>query len=579
MRLSLFSLSSAASVLLGLSFVLPLYAQPKPAATGVITGRVMIGEKPAVGVMVGLVRADANLPNRGGAVAKDATDNDGRYRLAQVPAGNYRVTPLAPVYVSPIDSPGFYEQGKTVQVGEGETIENLDFKLIRGGVISGKVTDAAGKPVIEERLSVWKLEAGGRKSSWNPVGAAYYMLTTDDRGAYRLFGLPEGRYLISAGNGGTPTVALARTRTYPRTFYPDVIDENQAKPIDVTPGSEAKDIDIRLEAETTTGHTVVLRVVDAETGAPLSGQGVFISALQGERSTGISIVLYSDAQGVVRADQVKPGGYSAVLRGGSIPSEYFSEPLKYEVQNGDVEGLEIRAQRGATLSGRAVIEGNADPTLLSKLSELRLNAYSTPIFRGSGTPPPAAPAIGQGGKINPDGSFRISGLASGKVRFNASNLGGPSPFTLMRTELDGVPQRDGIEVEAGQQVPNVRLVFGYGQATVRGQVEIVNGTLPEGARVFVSARRTDGQNQVGKGAAVDARGRFVIEAVLPGEYDLTLTASPRMIVAQGPDGNFGTSNQPTPGLPRTVRQKITVPAVGEVTANFTLDLSLREGQR
>lgn len=578
MRLSLSSLSRAACVLFCSSVVFPLYAQIKPVATGVITGRVMIGEKPAVGVLVGLVRADPNVGlNRGGAIAKDATDNDGRYRLMQVPAGTYRVTTLAPVYVSPSDSPGFYEQGKTLQLGEGETIENLDFKLIRGGVISGKVTDSSGKPLIDERLTVWKLEAGGRKSSWNPAGASYYMLNTDDRGAYRLYGLPEGRYLISAGTSGSPSVYLARARTYPRTFYPDVTDENQAKPIEVTPGSETKEIDIRLEAETNTGHTVVLRVVDAETGAPLPGQGVFISTLQGERPTGTSIMLYADAQGFVRADQVKPGRYSATVRGGSTPSEYFSEMLKYEVQDSDVEGLEIRAQRGATLSGKAVIEGNADPTLLAKLTELRLNAFSTPIFRGSGPAPPAQP-MAQGAKLNPDGSFRVSGLASGNVRFNASNLTGPSPFTLMRIELEGVPQKDGIEVVAGQQVNNVRLVFGYGQATVRGQVAIVNGTLPDGARVFVSARRIEGQN-IGKGATVDARGRFVLEALLPGEYDLVLTASPRMIVAQGPDGNFGTSNQPTPGLPRTVRQKITVPVIGEVTVSLTLDLSPQEGQR
>lgn len=577
MRLSFSSLSRAACVLFCLSVVFPLYAQIKPVATGVITGRVMIGEKPAVGVMVGLVRVENMAPNRGGAIAKDATDSDGRYRLTQVPAGNYRVTTLAPVYVSPIDSPGFYEQGKTLQLGEGETIENLDFKLIRGGVISGKVTDSSGKPLIDERLTVWKVEAGGRKSSWNPAGTGFYMLMTDDRGAYRLYGLPEGRYLISAGTSLAQTGGIARGRTYSHTFYPDVSDENQAKPIEVTPGSETRDIDIRLEAESTTGHTVVLRVVDAETGAPLSGQGILISMLQGERSIGPSFMQYTDAQGFVRTDQAKPGRYSATVRGGSTPTEYFSETLKYEVQDSDVEGLEIRAQRGATLSGKAVIEGNADPTLLAKLTDLRLNAYSTPTFRGSGPAPPVQP-MAQGAKLNPDGSFRVSGLAAGNVRFNASNLTGPSPFTLMRIELDGVPQKDGIEVVAGQQVNNVRLVFGYGQATVRGQVAIVNGTLPDGARVFVSARRTEGQN-IGKGATVDARGRFVLEALLPGEYDLVLTASPRMIIAQGPDGSFGTSNQPTPGLPRTVRQKITVPVIGEVPVSFTLDLSPKEGQR
>ncbi len=573
MRLSIPSLSNAARVLFCLAAVSLCNAQSKPAGTGVITGRVLIGEKPAAGVLVGLVRAEPNSPPTGGAIAKDATDADGRYRLAQVAAGNYRVTPLAPAYVSPTDSPGFFEQGKTVQIGEGDTVENLDFKLIRGGAISGKVTDTSGKPLIEERLDVWKLEADGRKSSWSSASAAgSFMMMTDDRGVYRLYGLPEGRYLISAGMSGAPVIALARSMTYRRAFYPDTADENQAKPIEVTSGSETKDIDLRLSPDTLKGSAVTIKVVAAETSAPLPGQSVIIGTLQGERLSGRQMSQVTDALGVVRLDRVAPGRYGATLRSGAISNEYFSEMTPFEVQDGDVESLEIRAQRGATISGKVAIEGNADPTLMTKLLELRMSAASFPIFRGTGPAPPAQ-VIGQGFKLNPDGSFRVSGLAPGQVRFNAFNIGGQSPFTIMRTELDSVPQKDGIEVTAGQQLINVRLVFGYGQAIVRGQVEIVGGTLPEGARVSVFARRTDGQNLASRGAQVDARGRFTIEALIPGEYELILTAYPRKIVAQGTDGNFGTSNQPTPGLPRTVRQKITVPAIGEVPVSITLDLS------
>lgn len=539
----------------------------------------MIGEKPAVGVMVGLVRAEPGSPlNQGSAIIKAATDNDGRYRLTQVPAGNYRVTTLAPVYVSPIDSPGFFERGKTVKVEEGETLENLDFKLIRGGVITGKVTDASGKPLIEERMSVWKVEPDGRKGMWNPVSTNYVMMMTDDRGVYRLYGLPEGRYLISAGEAANSQRLYQRGPTYRRTFYPDATDEAQAQAIEVTPGSETKDIDLRLSADALKGSTVTIRVVDAETGAPLPGQSVSINTIISERYTGAQYFEVADARGIVRMDRVLPGRYGVTVRSGATSSEYFSELTTFEVQDSDLENVEIRAQRGATLSGKAVIEGNTDPALWAKFLELRMMAYAAPVYRGAGFAPPVQ-VISQTFKVNPDGSFRVSGLSVGKVGFNASTLGGASPFTLARIELDGVPQKDGIEVMAGQQVNNVRLVYGYGQATVRGQLEIVNGTLPDGARVFVSIHRTDGQSSAGRGAPVDARGRFILESLLPGEYELTLTASPRMAVGQGPDGTFGTSNRPTPGLPRTLRQKITLPAIGEVHAKFTLDLAAREGQQ
>src|SRR5262249_17533901 len=118
--------------------------------TGVITGRVTIGEKPAAGVLVGLMRTQPNSPSDGGTVAKVANDVEGRYRLAGVPAGSFRVSPLAPAYVLPSDNPTFFEQGRVINVHDDETVEGLNFTLTRGGVITGKVTDANGKPLVEQ---------------------------------------------------------------------------------------------------------------------------------------------------------------------------------------------------------------------------------------------------------------------------------------------------------------------------------------------------------------------------------------------------------------------------------------------
>jgi hypothetical protein len=84
-----------------------------------------------------------------------------------------------------------------------------------------------------------------------------YFMQTDDRGIYRLYGLPAGRYLISAGSGGGPgemPMRIGGVSITKRTYYPDSTEESQAKAIEVTPGSEAKDIDIRLASETVKGY-------------------------------------------------------------------------------------------------------------------------------------------------------------------------------------------------------------------------------------------------------------------------------------------------------------------------------------
>jgi plasmid stabilization system protein ParE len=48
----------------------------------------------------------------------------------------------------------FGDTGKTVTIAEGETVEKIDFSLVRGGVITGRVTDADGAPVIGQRINL-----------------------------------------------------------------------------------------------------------------------------------------------------------------------------------------------------------------------------------------------------------------------------------------------------------------------------------------------------------------------------------------------------------------------------------------
>jgi hypothetical protein len=609
MRLSFASLRPASALLLCLAAWWPVSAQTsepagRPTGNGVITGRVSVGEKPAMGVVVGLMNGQTFNVNDNGAVVKATTDAEGRYRLNQVPAGSFRVAALAPGYVQANEGGFVFEQGKAVNLREGETLENMDFTLARGGVITGKVMDPAGKPLIEERLSVWQVDAQGRKTPWNPPGAAFSSLQTDDRGLYRVYGLAEGRYQLAAGTGGADNVIVTRVSgtSYKRTFYPDTIEEAQAKAIEVAAGGEVKDIDIRLVADTVKGFGVLARVVDAETGVAVPNVRVGYSPVRdGRNFAGMSMAI-ADAQGIVRLDGLPSGRYSLsimnIALGGSAPSDYFSDPTIFEVLDSDVEMVEIRAKRGATISGVAVIEGANDPSLQSKLGELQMSAFSRPTTPSTN----GMPSFGSNFKINRDGSFRLSGLQPGKVQFNLANIGRtPTGFSIARIEVDGVPQRDGIEVLAGQQVATARLVFVYGQGIVRGQVQIVGGQLPEGARMSVIARRADAPTTGVSGipSQVDARGQFVIQGLAAGEYELTLSASPRMAMTMTMTTNSGgtpgapvsggatiitqstTSPAPTSGTttgtpaftPKTVKQKVMVPGTGEVPVAMTLDLT------
>src|SRR5215475_9519966 len=118
--------------------------------------------------------------------------------------------------------------GKVLLIGEGETVEGIDFALIRGGVITGKITDANGQPLIEEPVSIEPAEPVSRPGYWIPL--SWMAQQTDDRGIFRIFGVPPGRYRVAAGQkeDGTYQRTTTGRTTYKRTFHPNVTDPAKA---------------------------------------------------------------------------------------------------------------------------------------------------------------------------------------------------------------------------------------------------------------------------------------------------------------------------------------------------------------
>src|SRR5215212_8760214 len=126
--------------------------QPAKVPHGSVSGRVTIKEKPAPGVVVGLRRSDVMGAYE--QFSKATTDADGFYRITNVAPGTYQVTPAAPGFVIPEVNARL-----TVVLAEDENVDGLNFSLVRGGVITGKVTDAEGRPLIAQQVQVFRVEA------------------------------------------------------------------------------------------------------------------------------------------------------------------------------------------------------------------------------------------------------------------------------------------------------------------------------------------------------------------------------------------------------------------------------------
>lgn len=529
-----------------------------------VSGRVTSNGKPAREVPVVLIPSEytgvARQP-----VAKGSTDEEGRYRLANVPPGRYYLTAVSPGYVFAEAGASGWHPGKVINVAAGDELKGLDFTLVRGGVVTGRVTDSDGRPVIEEVVTLIPADARERKEKQyaRTVAAA-----TDDRGVYRAWGVTPGRYLVYAGRskddnfrrGGFYDVGAF----YPQTFYPSVTDESQARVVEVAAGGEADEVDITLSlSKLSKTFTARGRVVDDD-GRAVADVSVAVGSMTagGRRFDGtISGGAKTDERGEFVVRGLLPGDWGVwasagdIYGGGGAAGTGYSDPAVFEVTDSDVSGLEIKMRRGAEVSGVLTLEGTSDPAVTARFRELRFGAWVNTGDASTGVPNYVSIQTGA------DGSFRVTGLRPGRLMLD---LEWPRPkgFSLLYVKRDGVEQREGLEIRAGERVRNVQVAYAYGNAVIRGEVQFRGGPRPAGVTYAIHALRPGGAI-AGEPAVLDSLGRFTIENLSAGEYELSMS-----------DWSPNASNRSP-----LAKAAVTVPAEGEVKATLVYDMTPKKEEQ
>lgn len=247
-------------------------AQEHEPASGRISGHVVDAQtgRPLGGAQVLLLAADPRVTRQA------TTAMDGSYLFTGVLPATYSVRASRPAFIDTEYGEDLVagREPQTVTLAEGDEIEDVDIRLIKGGVIAGRVTDVFGDSVagVQVQLAV-VLDAERESGVVRPLGLP--PRTSDDLGRYRLFGIPPGDYYVVAGlerhvapQGGRATLdspdkeaslsfqyqassdpvlaAAEATADYRQTFYPDVLSVFSAALVPVHAGEEVSGIDIRL---------------------------------------------------------------------------------------------------------------------------------------------------------------------------------------------------------------------------------------------------------------------------------------------------------------------------------------------
>lgn len=209
-----------------------------PALTGAVSGRIVGADtqRPVRFADVSLIQVQAGTgsnddrDDRGRRIS-GRTDLDGNFLISSVPPGDYYLTATKVGYVSNAatvferasgnspDAASLLRSIPQVHVGANGTTQ-ASLQLERGAVIAGKLVWDDGSPAAGVLVNAASATASNSLSRRGPnplfgfgfAGEGTGNAETDDRGNFRIAGLPAGAYVVRATFAAPPPAgSVART--------------------------------------------------------------------------------------------------------------------------------------------------------------------------------------------------------------------------------------------------------------------------------------------------------------------------------------------------------------------------------
>ncbi len=512
------------------------------AQTGMITGRVVSedgGGLPNVTVFLIPVATDRR-PTLGGSQNRTATDED----------GNFKFTGLAPrVYsVSASSAKGYVPRPIPVDERQDRAYhrigDNVTITMIKGGAITGKVTNAMGEPLIGVQVNATLV----RDAEGNPVreGGAGRPRFTDDRGVYRIYGLSPGTYVVFTRNNVLSPFPSPYDLDAP-TYHPSSARET-ATEVTVTSGGEAGGVDIRYRGDS--GHTVSGTVAGGgDPSSPYGGISVSLTNPNTGAFLGSSNVVRSgDGAAGFAIHGVTDGEYEIAARrfGYNNEESFASTPRRVVVKGGDAGGIELKLLPLSSIAGKFALQ--ATPGVCESKRKWSLEEAVLALryeMKPGEAVPPRNLTVANG--LTEKGEFTVYNLEANRyfleprlpnenwfVKTITAPASTPAPANARgasaRGALPADIARSGIALKAGEKITGVVATIADGAAVVSGKVipAAEGARLPARLRIYLVPAEARAADEVLRYAEAVARGdgSFLLTNIPPGKYWLIARAAP-----------------------------------------------------
>ena len=428
------------------------------------------------------------------------TDSDGAFEFRGLTPGRWRLDATRSGFITR----SFGQRTGSARVGtvtlRDRAVARADIALVRGGVITGRILDGFGEPAVDAFVQVMH----GKQLLVNGVSDV-----TDDRGAFRVYNLSPGDYLVTArpmqstprvtisghviGTSGTGLLRSIDGSRLP-TYFPGTPELGAAERITLGAGEERAGVDFTLSRAAPI--RISGRILDSSGERP--ARGVSVSLLLDAPDT-VSMFMASSAiaiSGTFEFTEVLPGRYIVAASAGTRDGRTEIAEMSITVGSEDIPNLTIVTAPGPTLTGTVIGSHGSVPDLRGTMVD----------------------AMPVGGRLMSfarmsvnviDGTFRIPNLPGA---FRLDLRGVPEGWSVQSIEVDGRDVTDVPATSASGQ-PQATVTLTNRLTDLRGIVTHDRKPIEAEVAVFVDDPAKWASQRFVREIPADERGIFSVRGL------------------------------------------------------------------